>query len=53
MNARLRLAHVWETAGFPHEPPSPKLLAPQWPLQAAPAMSVAAADASLRSGLDR
>ena len=33
-----------ETAGFPREPPSPDPFAPQEPLGAAPAMSVAAAE---------
>ncbi len=41
--ARLRLAPAGETAGFPRVPPSPTLLAPQEPVGAAPAMSVAAA----------
>jgi hypothetical protein len=43
--ARLRLAPVGETAGFPHEPSSLKPLVPLKPLGAAPALSVAATEA--------
>ena len=42
--ARLRLARAGETAGFPREPPSPTAFAPQQRFEAAPAMSVAAAE---------
>ncbi len=48
--ARLRLALAGETAGFPRVPPSPNPLAPQQPLGAAPARSVAAA--GFRGGLE-
>jgi len=44
--ARLRLAPTGGTAGSPREPPSPNPSAPQEPLVAPPAMSVAAAETS-------
>jgi hypothetical protein len=46
--ARLRLAPVGGTAGSPHEPPFPNLVAPQQRHWAAPAMSVAAARTTRR-----
>jgi len=42
--ARFQLAPAGETAGFPRVPPSPNPLVSEQPLDAAPAMSVAAAD---------
>jgi hypothetical protein len=41
-----------ETAGFPRVPPSPQPLAPQLPLLAAPALSVAAPENHLHAGGD-
>ena len=42
VNLNNREPNVGETAGFPREPPSRETVAPQQPLLAAPAMSVAA-----------
>jgi hypothetical protein len=50
VNLNNREPRAGETAGFPREPPSPSQLAPQRPLRAAPAMSVAAAKIQIDGG---
>jgi len=47
------LARMGGTAGSPHDPPSPTELAPRRRSDAAPAVSVAAAEASTDGGLGR
>jgi hypothetical protein len=53
VNLNNREPGAGETAGFPRVPPSPKPLAPQLPLLAAPAMSVAATKTRLDTAEDR
>jgi hypothetical protein len=52
VNPNNREPGAGETAGFPRVPPSPNSCAPQQPLQAAPAMSVAATETQVDAGGD-